>query len=244
MKLYEINSTCRSGHHSVMNWIIRNMSGVQCGWEYKMNFVGNNIKVLSEANHDIHLSYKFIEEQIPSTKILFVGYEDAPWNYTIFNENKEYRGVDSLNIMSNYGFEYGSKVVIIRDFYNNLSSRIKSNQNKLFEKWDSNTNHLFDVEEKFIFRWKNLAKACVENKVSYLRFEDWIGEKEIRDKFLLENYGIRDIFGTDEIIGTRSSFGNIDGVMNRKTQVEIPLKTMDMIQSDKELLEIIKELKY
>ena len=61
MKLYEINSTCRSGHHSVMNWIIRNMSGVQCGWEYKMNFVGNNIKVLSEANHDIHLSYKFIE---------------------------------------------------------------------------------------------------------------------------------------------------------------------------------------
>lgn len=244
MKLHEISATCRSGHHTVMNWIIRNMTGIQCGWEYKMNFVGNHLKVLSEANHDIHLSYRFIEEQIPSTKILLVGYEDAPWNYTIFNDRREFRGVDSLDISTNYGFTYGSKVVIIRDFYNNLSSRIKSNQEKLFEKWDSKDVHAFDVEKDFIFRWKNLAKACVENKVSYIRFEDWISNKKIRDQFIFENYGIRDIFGTEGVFGTKSSFGTTQGVLERKNQVEIPHKTMDLIQSDKELLELIKEMGY
>lgn len=244
MKLHEISATCRSGHHTVMNWIIRNMTGLQCGWEYKMNFVGNSVKILSEANHDIHLSYQFIEEQIPSTKILFVGYEDAPWNYTIFNNNREFRGVDSLHISNKYGFTYGSKVVIIRDFYNNLSSRIKSNQEKLFEKWDSKDVHTFDVENDFIVRWKNLAKACVENKVSYIRFEDWISNKKVRDQFIFENYGVRDIFGTEGIFGTKSSFGTTKGVLERKYQVEIPHKTMDLIQSDKELLELIKEMGY
>lgn len=244
MKLYEISSTCRSGHHTVMNWIIKNFSGQQCGWQYKMNLLGNGMKILSEANHDIHLSYRFIEEQIPSTNILLVGYEDAPWNYTIFNNDREFKGIDSLDISNKYGFTYGSKVVIIRDFYNNLSSRIKSNEEKLFEKWDSKDVHTFDVENDFIVRWKNLAKACIENKVSYIRFEDWISNKKVRDQFIFENYGMRDIFGTEGIFGTKSSFGTTQGVLERKYQVEIPHKTMDLIQSDKELLELIKEMGY
>ena len=63
MKVYETMALSRSGHHSMKNWIIRNLVGFQIEWIYKMtNATGTNFYHLGEANHDIPLSFKFLDE--------------------------------------------------------------------------------------------------------------------------------------------------------------------------------------
>jgi hypothetical protein len=244
MKLFEVTALCRSGHHAVLNWIIRNLSGQQCVWTYKMNLLDNGLRVLSEANHDIPLSYKFIEEQLKDTSILISGYEDTSWNYSIFSSDFVYKGPNSLDISKSYGFDYHSKIVIIRDFYSNLSSRIKANENKKFQKWDDNQPHFFDVGVEYINRWKNLAKSCIDDKVPFIKFEDWITNENIRKSFLMDNFQVKDIYGTSDIIGTNSSFGNLDKVKDRMGEIEIPNEVKKFISKDNELHYLMGALGY
>ena len=76
----------------------------------------------------------------------------------------------SLNIEKGekYGIEHLGRICFIRDFYDLLSSRMKSNKETIFTKWDTKEPHLFKVEEEFLVRWKSHAMACVENKISFL----------------------------------------------------------------------------
>ena len=65
MKIYEFIATCRSGHHSILNWILINKIGFQYDWKYKFVSLGENgMYHLSEANHDIPLSFKYIDDFI------------------------------------------------------------------------------------------------------------------------------------------------------------------------------------
>jgi hypothetical protein len=244
MKLIEVTALCRSGHHAVLNWIIRNMCGQQCTWAHKMNLMDNGLRILSEANHDIHLSYQFIEEQLKYTNLLIAGYEDTPWNYTIFSDSFIYKGPSSLETAISYGFKSHQKIVVVRDFYSNLSSRIKSNENKKFKKWNDKEEHLFDVGNEYVNRWKNLARSCVNEKVSFIKFEDWITNESVRKTFLMDNFQIKDIYGTSEIIGTNSSFGDKEKVKDRMGEVEIPEDIKEIIRKDNELHYLIGALGY
>lgn len=245
MIIYEMMGCSRSGHHSVMNWIIKNMVGFQCNWQYKLNWmVETDLYFLGEANHDIPLSFQLLEDYKEKIGTLFVGYEDTPWDYTIFREDKTFRGPKSLEFSLKYNFEYKSRIVFIRDFYNNLASRIKSNQKQIFTKWDTGNPHLFEVGEKYIYRWKSQARACIENKVSYLKFEDWLENKETREKFLYENFGLKDIFGIDSIDGTVSSFGETSNVKNRFDMDLIPDDIKELIKKDDELHDLVNKLGY
>jgi hypothetical protein len=245
MKIYELMGCSRSGHHTVLNWLIMNHVGFQCEWTYKMNNMANTgFYILSEANHDIPLGLKFIQEELNNIDTLFVGYEDTPSNYTIFNEDKIYKGPVNLEYRKKYEIEHKGRIILIRDFYDNLSSRLKSNEKELFVTWDSGTPFLMDVAEHFIFRWKSQARSCVEKKSSFLRFEDWLQNKEIRDKFLLDNFGLKDMYGTKEIRGTQSSFGSIENVTKRTGSVEIPEETKELIRKDSELHYLIGALGY
>ncbi len=63
MRMYETMALSRSGHHSIKNWIIRNLIGFQIQWDYKMiNASGTDFFHLGEANHDIPLSFKFLND--------------------------------------------------------------------------------------------------------------------------------------------------------------------------------------
>lgn len=243
-KLIEISALCRSGHHAVLNWVIRSLTGQQCTWAHKMNILDNGFRILSEANHDIPLSYQFIEEQMSGTKVLVAGYEDTSWNYSIFSDDNIYRGPISLGKLDKYNLEYWTKFVVIRDFYSNLSSRIKSNNNKAMKKWDNGDPHLFAVDQVFIDRWKNLARACVNGKVAYIKFEDWISDPKIRAEFLYENFQVKDMYGTGEILGTNSSFDNKEHVENRRDQVKIPDSILELIRKDGELHYLMGALGY
>jgi hypothetical protein len=245
MKVYELMGCSRSGHHTILNWLIINHIGFQCEWKYKMNCMANTgLYFLCEANHDIPLGHKFIKEEKNNIDTLFVGYEDTPSDYTIFNEDKIFRGPLNLDYRLEYNIEHKGRMILIRNFYDNLSSRIKSNEKKLFSVWDNGKPFLMDTAEHFIFRWKSQARRCVEKKSSYLKFEDWLFNKEIRDQFLFENFGLRDMYGIENIKGTQSSFGSTENVTNRANSMEIPEKTKELIKNDTELQYLIEALGY
>jgi len=244
MKVYEILALSRSGHHSVVNWIIRNTIGFQCDWTYKLTELGTTgLFYLNEANHDIPLSFQFVEEKKDIIKKLYLNYEDTPGNYTIFNNDNVFRGPLSMSINGVNNTEFLGRVIVIRDFYNLLASRLKSNENKMFKKWNDNV-HLLDVGEQYIYRWKSQVRACINNNTPYLRFEDWLNNREIREEFLFKNFGLIDNFGTDGVFGTRSSFGSHEGVQDRSKQVEIPEKMKELIRRDNELHYLIGALGY
>lgn len=244
MKIYEILSLSRSGHHTVVNWILQNTMGVQCDWTYKLTQLGTNgLFYLNEANHDIPFSFKYVQEKKDLVKKLYLNYEDTPGDYTLFNNEKSYKGPLSLSFPGIENTEFVGRVVIIRDFYNLLASRIKSNENKVLMKWDNN-QHLLDVGEKCIYRWKSQVKSCLYNNTPYLKFEDWLNNKEVREKFLFDNFGLIDYFGIEGIKGTSSSFGNHNGVLNRINQVEIPDEIKQIINKDNELHYLMGRMGY
>lgn len=235
----------RSGHHSMKNWIIRNLVGFQLQWVYKMiNASNTNFYHLGEANHDIPLSLKFLRESKDDIQTIMVNYEDTPWDYTIFNEDKIFKGPMSLEMKKEFDFQHQGRICFIRNFYDLLSSRIKSNQETIFTKWDTNQPHLFKVDSEFIVRWKSHAMACVEDKVSYLKFEDWITDKKIRDKFIFENFGLKDRYGLDGIVGSRSSFSTHNNLQHRHKELNLTDEMKDLIKSDKDLNHLISELNY
>lgn len=245
MKIFEFVAHCRSGHHSILNWIIVNKVGFQYDWKYKLAALAQTgLYHLSEGNHDIPLSFQFLEENLENIDTLFVGYEDTPWDYTIFSEDNVYRGPMSLTNQKKYKFNYQGRIILIRNFYSNLASRLKSNENKMFAKWDEPIPHLFDVGQYFIDTWKNQARACVENQVKFLRFEDWLKNKDVREKFLLENFGLKDIHGIENIEGTRSSFEGRQKVLNRFEEIEVPEEIKELIRKDSELNYLIGKMGY
>lgn len=244
MKIYEILALSRSGHHSVVNWIIRNTIGVQCDWTYKLTAFGKSgLFYLNEANHDIQMGLNFVIEKKDEIKKLYLNYEDTPGDYTIFNNENKFRGPMSMDIGGVNDVNFINRVIVIRDFYSLLASRIKANENKIFKKWNDSP-HLMQVSDKFIFRWKSQAKACIYNKTPYLRFEDWINNPEVREEFLLQNFGLHDHFGTEGVFGTSSSFGTREGVLDRSKEVEIPEEIKDLINKDNELHYLMGALGY
>lgn len=245
MIVYETMALSRSGHHSIKNWIIRNLIGFQIEWKYKLiNATGTNFFHLGEANHDIPLSLNFLNDYKDIIGTIIVNYEDAPWDYTILNEDKIFKGPLSLEKSKELNIDHRGRICFIRDFYDLLSSRIKSNSETIFTKWDTNQPHLFKVDEEFIKRWKSHAMACASDKVSYLRFEDWLNKKEIRDKFIFENFGVRDRYGLDGVFGSRSSFSSVNNLQERHKELNLSEEMKDLIKSDDELNYLISELNY
>lgn len=242
MKIYEILGLSRSGHHTVTNWIIKNTIGFQCDWKYKLTDLGGTgLFYLNEANHDIPLSFQYVNEKKDQIKKLYLNYEDTPGDYTIFNNDNIFKGPMSLKYENS---EFLGRIIILRDFYDLLSSRLKLNQAKINKEWIGDTEFILEVGEKYIYRWKSQAKAALFNNTPYLRFEDWITNKEVREKFLLDNFGLKDHFGTKGIEGTPSSFGDRKDVLKRDGLIGIPEETKDLIRKDNELHYLIGALGY
>jgi len=245
MKIYEFVANCRSGHHSILNWIIQNKIGYQYDWKYKFVVLGESgLSHLSEANHDIPLSFQYIEDNFETTDTLFVGYEDTEWDYTIFSDDNKFSGPKSLRDTKKYEMDYQGRIILIRNFYTNLASRLKSNENEMFGKWDSDSLHIFDTGVHYIQRWKSQARACIEKKCKFLRFEDWLKDRKTREDFLFENFRLMDIHGIENVEGTRSSFGERKKVLSRLDEVEIPEETKKLIREDSELHYLLAKMEY
>jgi len=73
MKIFEIFGLARSGHHAVINWMIKNVCGQEAEMKWKLDLVnGKGVTYINEANLDVEVTLKYINEQSQNTKFLFL----------------------------------------------------------------------------------------------------------------------------------------------------------------------------
>jgi hypothetical protein len=241
MKIFEIFGLSRSGHHAMTNWLIKNISGQECGMNWKLNIMSNNVYYINEGNLDKHLTKQYLEDHKNSIRSLFVSYENCFTNFTIFNDKEKYEGPMSINNTNITGFTENYRIVFIRDFYDNLASRIKSNEEKLSKTRDG-IFQPWNIEEGFIEKWKENAKTILNNKCIHLKFEDWLISSDYRNRFVSQILTHGELFD-NRVSGTHSSFGD-KNVLDRISQVTVPEKVKKLIYSDNELHYLIGALGY
>ena len=170
MKVIEIFGLARSGHHAMTNWVIKNFCGEECPMEWKLSILRDGLIYINEGNLDKEYTLKYIEDQKDILRTLLISYENCPTNFTVLNNNETYYGPLSINNESLKSFTQNYRIVFIRNFYDNLASRIKSNENNLSK--DREGNFIpWDTDEKFIEDWKNHAKEIVDKKCLSLKLK-------------------------------------------------------------------------
>jgi len=245
MNIHEFIALSRSGHHAMMNWVIQNLVGFQNEWKYKITSLSDTKTIyINEGNFDTDFTFKYLNENKNDIKNILIGYEDVDSRYTIFNDPKKYFGRFSKIYLSEYGANITKRIIFIRDFYNNLSSRIRANNNKGMFVKVSGEAHIFDVGHEFIKNWKSLAKSIVYNGSPYLKFEDWLQSRDIRNNFIQENFNTIDLFGIENINGTSSSFGESKNYNKRFDPDLIPEEIKEIVRKDNELHYLIGRLGY
>ena len=243
MKLLEIVGFSRSGLHAVINWFLKNLTNYEAPFEYKLDLTnGRGVVYISEANLDTNMTFKYIDDQAPSAKFMILCYENVNPNYTLLNKQKMYDGYFSIDVPSLSHVESHHRLHIIRNFYDNLASRVKSNRESIFKDRDGNPFH-FNVGEEFIHQWKQQAKSIVENKVHHLKFEDWCTNKSYRNEIIKKYTGSNEMYDTN-VKGTPSSFGSNDDIFNRKKLVDLDEHTINLIKKDNELHYLLGRLGY
>jgi hypothetical protein len=241
MKILEVFGLARSGHHAMINWVLKNLCGEESPMEWKLSILKNGMVYINEGNLDKDATLKYIEEQKDILRGLLISYENCVTNFTILNNNEVYSGPLSINNKNLEEFSNNYRIVFIRNFYDNLASRIKSNENNLSK--DREGNFIpWNVDEKFIEDWKNHAKEIINEKCVSLKFEDWLSSVNIRNNFMTRIIGHGEIYD-NKVKGTQSSFNDKD-VYDRISKVNIPEKTRDLIRKDSELHYLIGKLGY
>jgi hypothetical protein len=242
MRVYEINGLARSGHHAMINWVIKNLCGSESSMDYKLTIMPNNLVYVNEANLNTEITLSYISEHTNFAKILMLSYENANINFSILNDNERYISPLSLNNPSLPKYVDNKRIVFVRDFYNNLASRIESNKKSEKKSLDGNVFQ-WDVRKNFISLWKSYAKYIIDNKCVHLKYEDWLQSKEMRNIFMINLIGQGEHFD-NKVRGTNSSFSGNTDVLDRISQVEVPEDIKVMVNSDEELKYYIESLGY
>ena len=232
MEIIEFIGLARSGHHAMMNWFFKNMVDEEYTREWQITVFGD--KGWTHWN-DSTVYYEQASNALKTTEkpnILSISYDNEPWEISFINPtNTPYkRGVFQ-------GWEYtkSSKIVFIRDFYNNLVSRIKMFHNQ-------NEPRAF-YDDKFLNVWKNHAKACLSDKVNFIRYEDWLQNKEKRVE-LLNKFNVKERYDNTQVSGTHSSFGDSKNYLKRFDHTLVPDHIKDLIRKDNELHYLIGKMGY
>lgn len=241
MKIIEIFGLSRSGHHAMTNWVIKNLCGDECAMEWKLNIMRNGLFYINEGNLDEELTLKYIEEQKDKIRVLIISYENCFTDYSILNSDKKYDSPLSLNIDSIKNYSKNYRVVFIRDFYDNLSSRIKSNEKNL-SKTREGIIQPWNITEGFVEKWKNTAESYSSNNFLSLKFEDWLNKKEVRDSFIEKILGHGEIYD-NKVKGTHSSFGDKQ-VIDRFSRIELNNEVKKIIKKDNKLHYLMGSLGY
>lgn len=232
MEIIEFTGIARSGHHAMMNWFFKNMVDFEYHNEWQVTVFGdcgwthwNDATIFYEQCLNVM-------DTLNKPNILSISYDNEFWDYSHINHSNSpfNRGVFK-------GWEYTRthKILFIRDFYNNLVSRINMFHNR-------NEPRAF-YDEKFLEIWKNHAKACLEGKVNFIKYEDWLQNKDKRVE-LLDKFNVKERFDNTQVSGTHSSFGDSKNYLNRFDANLIPEHIKEIIRKDNELHYLIGKMGY
>jgi hypothetical protein len=242
MNIIEVFGLSRSGHHAVINWIIKNLCGLESEMKWKLDLLnGSGVIYINEANLDTEVTFKYIEEHLKEIKYLVLSYENTSIDYTILNRKNIYHSPTCVDLPLFEKVNKVHRVIVLRDFYNNLASRIEAN-NREKVKFRDGTIFQWDIDENYINLWKEHAKGYLYLENRHIKFEDWLYKDELRKKFLSKNFGIDEKYDNN-VEGTHSSFGD-NNYLNRVDRVEIPDNIKKIISNDSELHYLMGKLNY
>lgn len=236
MELIEINAVKRSGHHAFMSWIIKNIYGLNVEYIHKLIFVADTgLWVWNDASRYQDLGTNLLKHHlmIKPPKSIMVNYEDEDSNYSLFHTSNYYHG--SKNFDRFIEVSKSKRFYIIRDFYNNLASRFNHENKHL---------HTNDYGMKYINRWKDIAKMCLSNPNSSIKYEDLVTNTSKCYDFLQHNFDIVQKFNLQDVGKTKSSFENSYNTLDRFDVKMLPKETISLIKDDNELHYYIGALKY
>jgi len=237
MNLIETIALRRSGHHAIMSWYIKNLLN-SANWDYTITVQKGTKTVIwndggyNENEVDMVRNLKFIPENI------FINYEDKGSDFTFFEKTHTYKGIMRLNKYEEFKFNDSNRILIIRDFYNNLCSRIKQNEKQDFK---------MNTEKIFIDTWKDHAKSILNDEIHHIKYEDWLTCDDCRKKFLQDVFGIKERVKKEQAKGTHSSYDTKSteyDYLNRFDPTIIPDDVKKLIREDNELHYLIGALGY
>lgn len=242
MEVIEVFGLSRSGHHAVINWIIKNLCGVESEMKWKLDLLnGRGVIYINEANLDNEVTFKYIEEHKNEIKYLVLSYENTNTDFTILNSKNIFYSPTCIDIPLFENVKKVHRIVVIRDFYNNLASRIVANEKNKVKLRDG-TIFQWEIDEKFINKWKEHARAYISLKNRHIKFETWLNNKKKRKKFLFKNFQIDELYDNN-VGGTHSSFTDSD-YMNRFDGLKISDEIKKIILEDSELHYLMGKIGY
>jgi hypothetical protein len=232
MEVIEYVALARSGHHAIVNWFLKNMIGQQCSFNWQVTIAGDS-GLVHWNDSTVYVESCLNElKKLDEPNILSICYDNELYDFSHVNKlNATYRKC----IFNGWEVKKTRRFLVIRDFYNNLVSRMK-----MFH--DLNEERSF-YDERFISVWKNHARACVENKIDYIKYEDWLTSTEKRQE-LLSKFGVKEKYDNTNISGKESSFGKSKDYLNRYDSNLVPENIKELIRKDGELHYLIGKMNY
>lgn len=236
MDIIEIFANRRSGHHFFLSWFTSNLLGTKDTETKELNrvtWLTPKAAHMNDASYHAFFDYEGTIMDIgaialKSPDYIFLNYEDAGMS----NKVADYLSSNEIPT---------TKVIFIRDFLNMMASKWKVSRGDMeqfyfgFEREDIILDNIRD--------WKDMAKAYLSNKYARISYEDILLKPEVKDKFLWDNFGKREIFPSNQVEGTKSSFASSD-FNSRYKEVEFNQLFKDLTMSDPELRMLIHEMGY
>lgn len=199
-EIIEFYGLRRSGNHGILEWLKFNIdqSEEKQITKNKVLFSREKLIFVNEAN--LYCNQKMLLDLMTKYKIIILGYEDCQLEYSIANQ---------CNVGS-------KRVVLLREFRNLYSSRKKSIIKDNFSPYITNAMRLDNFFRKLYLSYLEQAN---------LIFDQWIGDKEYRDNFMLslgyENLDktsiVKDFGGGSSFVGIKRDTNY--NLMNRYKEI-------------------------
>ena len=236
MNIIEIFANRRSGHHFFLSWFISNLINEKDTKTKNLNkitWVNPKTVHINDASYHAFFNFEGTIKEIgtqalKSPDYMFINYEDAGLVPNI----SAYLSINNIET---------TQVVFIRDFLNMMASKWKVSKSTMkqfyfgFEKENIILDNIKD--------WKDMAKAYLGGNYIRMSYEEMLTDPKSKIKFLKDNFNKPEIFPSDKINGTKSSFKS-SNFNNRYKEVEFNQLFKNIVSSDVELKYLIKEMNY
>ncbi len=168
----------RSGHHAIMNWVMWSIPGLVV---FRNDRAMNQEKVVQPGRVQIYHG--------PRKLNISQQFADFTWNHFPLSTRVEnFEDAENLEFVGGY-----LSVLVMRDFYNNMASRLKWEREIRSRFRDESTQE--DEAREHMHKakklWKEYARVAISppESVVVCHYDHWVGDEEYR-KTLATSLGV------------------------------------------------------
>jgi len=212
---YKFMAMRRSGHHSIMFWIMKQLKGsityrnhINCRDDWLQNIKSFSLIPLNCAHY----------KQLLKLKIQFV---DNGINY-VYNLEDEFN--------SGFSFEHGKlyNIFILRNVFNHFAAYLYYQSGK----------NGYKHADRFFKVYKEMYNKAKYHKIDIILYDEWLNKKDYRKK--ISNRLDLDFNDSGfQIPATRSSFVKDLSIMQEDIKNKKMLHRWKLLEEDKEYIKIL-----